>query len=149
MLYKFLFFFFSYLEKKCYTVGDPYISAYILVGFTLAVNLFVAGDIACIFLIRNAAVDDIWMKAWYFIAFVMVVLSYLYFRHDNRRDKIFSEILHSTTHKKIRYGVLCLLYVVFSYGLWFVCNDIMGVLGNGAGLSYAENIVETLKLTYW
>ena len=46
MLYKYLFFFFSYLEKKCHTIGDPYISAYILVGFTLAVNVFAAGDIA-------------------------------------------------------------------------------------------------------
>lgn len=149
MIYKHLFFFFSYLEKKCKTQGDPYISAYIFIGFTLSINLFVVGDIMCIFVMRDAFFADKWTKAMYFIGFAMVIFSYFYFRHDNRRDKIYDEIHQSARCKKIRYGIYCLLYVVFSYGLWFVCNDIMCVLRNGSGLLYAEGIVETLKLTYW
>ena len=148
MIYKYLFFFFSYLEKKCNTLGDPYIAAYIFIGFTIAVNLFVVGDIVCILFMSDAFFADYWMKAMYIIGFAMVICSYFYFRHNNRRDKIYDEIHQSAQCKKIKYGIYCLLYVILSYGLWFVCNDVMCVLRKGSGLLYAESIVESLKLTY-
>lgn len=149
MIYKYLFFFFSYLERKCKTLGDSYISAYIFIGFTIAVNIFVAGDILCIFFMRDTFFADRWMKAMPFIGFAIIFFSFFYFRHNNRRDKIYDEIRQASRCKKIRYGIYCLLYMTFSYGLWFVCNDILCVLKNGSGLSYAEDIVETLKQMYW
>ena len=82
-------------------------------------------------------------------SFVMVCLSYLYYRHNNRRNNIFEEIRMAPTSKKIKYGICCFFYVVLSYGLWFVCNDIICVLRNGHGLKYAEEIVSVMKLTYW
>lgn len=37
---------------------------------------------------------------------------------------------------------------MISYGMWVVCNDIICVLRKGHGLTYAENIVSALNLTY-
>lgn len=149
MLYKYLFFFFSYLEKKYDPVGDPYTPAYILMGLTFSINLFVAVDITCILFFQNNVLGDAWMKTSIIIGAVMMILSTLYYKHNNRGDKIYNEVCQSTTRQKFRYGLLCLFYVVLSYGLWFACNDVMHVLKKGSGLSYAESIVETLKLTYW
>ena len=61
MIYKFLFFFFSYLEKKysLFENGDHYISSYIIVGFTMAVNLFVIADVVCILFLQSTVVAEI------------------------------------------------------------------------------------------
>lgn len=151
MIYKFLFFFFSYLEKKysLFENGDHYISSYIIVGFTMAVNLFVIADVVCILFLQSTVVAEIINNSMLFVGFAMIAISYLYFRKNNRRDTIYEEIGRFPVRKKITYGVYCLLYMAFSYGLWFVCNDIMCVLKTGYGLTYAEKIVHALNLKYW
>lgn len=149
MLYKYLFYFCSYLEKKYDKFGgDPYISSYILVGVILSTNVFITLDIACI-LIQSVDFDNIIVNSMPFFGVMMIALSYLYYRHNNRRETIFDEIHQATIGKKIKYGIICLVYVVISFGLWFVCNDIICVLRNGNGLTYAEIIVAALHLTYW
>ena len=129
MLYKSLFFFSSYLEKKysLFRCGDHYIPSYIIVGFTIAVNLFVTADVVCILFLQSRVVADIIIYSMYLVGFAMIVISYLFFRQNNRRDTIFEEVSKLPASKKIKYGVCCFLYIVFSYGLWFVCNDIMCV----------------------
>ena len=151
MIYKYLFYFPAYIHKKCDSLMgvDPYIASYFLVGFTIAVNIFVVFDIVGILFVQSVAVYGIVCKSMLIIGFVMIALSYLYFKHNDRRDKIYDEIHQSPKCKKTRYGIYTLIYLVFSYGLWFVCSDIVCVLRNGSGLSYAENIVDVLNLTYW
>ena len=129
--------------------GDPYMASYFLVGFTIAVNIFVVFDIVGILFVQSAAVYEITNKLMLIIGFVMIALSYLYFKHNDRRDRIFDEIHQTAKMKKTRYGIYTLIYLVLSYGLWFVCNDIVCVLRKGNGLTYAENIVDALNLTYW
>ena len=151
MIFRYLFYFFSYLEKKCgiFKSEDNYISSYIIVGLSLAVNIFVMIDIVCIFFVHSTVVDDIIIKIMPIIGFIMIVLSYLFFKHNNRRDKIYDEIEQSPAHKKIKYGIFCALYLILSYVLWFMCNDIVNKIKNGHGLTYAEKIVSVFNLEYW
>lgn len=151
MIFKYLFYFVACIGKKLdhFEVEDHYISAYILVGFCIAVNLFVIVDLICIFVVRNRVISDVMNNMMGISSFVIIALSYLYFRHNNRRDKIYDEIRQISSCKKIKYGIYCVLYVILSFGLWFICNDIMCVLRNGHGDTYAQNIVEKLNLTYW
>lgn len=151
MIYKYLFYYFSYLEKKfdVFNSDDNYISSYIIVGLTIAVHIFVVIDVVSIFILHSPLIVDIIIPAMPFIAIVMIVFSYLFFKHNNRRDRIFDEIDQTPRRKKIKYGIYCFFYIILSYGIWFICNDIMCVLNKGHGLSYAENIVQALNLTYW
>lgn len=151
MIYKFLFYFPSNLEKKCnvFKNGDHYISAYFIVGYTIAVNIFVLIDIVCMLFAHDFIANDVMNNLMCILGFAMIALSYFYLRHDNRRDKIYNEINRTSTSKKIRYGIYCTLYIVISYGLWYVCSDIICVLRRGYGYTYAENIVGVLNLKYW
>ena len=151
MIYKFLFFFFSYIEKKysLFEYGDHYISSYIIVGFTIAVNLFVIADVVCIFFLRSSVVAELINNTMLIVGFAMIVISYLYFKKNNRRDTVYEEIGQLPMRKKIKYGVYGFLYIVLSYGLWFVCNDIMCVLKTGYGLTYAEKLVQVLDIRHW
>ncbi len=150
MLYKYLFYFCAYLEKKYDGFGgDPYISSYIIVGIMMSANIFVLLDLACIFFVQRVDFNDIVVNSMLLFGLVMIALSYLFYRYNNRREIIFEEIHQTPIGEKIKYGIFCLLYVVISLGLWFICNDIICVLRNGDGLTYAENIVAALHLTYW
>lgn len=151
MIYKFLFFFFSYIEKKysLFEYGDRYISSYIIVGFTIAVNLFVIADVVCIFFLRSSFVAELINNTTLIVGFAMIVISYLYFKKNNRRDTVYEEVSRFPMRKKIKYGVYGFLYMVLSYGLWFVCNDIMCVLKTGYGLTYAEELVQVLDIRHW
>lgn len=150
MLYKYLFYFCAYFEKKYDRLGgDPYISSYIIVGLTIAVNIFVILDVACILFAQNTVVGEMMINSMLIFGIATIILSYLYFRRNNRRDEIFEEINQSPKREKIKYGIYCLFYLLLSYGLWFMSNDIMCVLKKGYGLTYAENIVHALNLAYW
>ncbi len=149
MIYRFLFYFSSYLEKK-YDVlrtSDPYISSYIIVGFTIAVNIFVIFQIAWCLFIKNIIVMEIAYKLMYVLIIAMIIFSYLHFKNENRRDEIYNEIHQYSAKWKFKYGLYCLLYLVISYGSWFICNDIVCVLRNGYGNRYATEIVNMLNLT--
>ncbi len=151
MIYKYLFYFFSWLEKKCdvFKSSDHYVTSYIIVGLTIAVNIFLIFNVVCIFFVHNPSVSDIFFTVMPIISFVPIVLSYLFFKHNNRRDKIYAEIDQAPTRNKVKYGIYCFFYLILSYGMWFMSNDIICVLKKGQGLSYAEIIVRALKLAYW
>lgn len=149
MLYKYLFYFCAYFEKKYDRFGgDPYISSYIIVGLTIAANIFVILDVVCILFAQNDVVGELIINSMLIFCIGTIILSYLYFRRKNRRNEIYEEIHQSPKRKKIKYGIYCFLYLMISYGMWFVCNDIICVLRKGHGLTYAENIVSALNLTY-
>ena len=149
MLYKYLFYFCAYFEKKYDRFGgDPYISSYIIVGLTIAANIFVILDVVCILFVQNDVVGEMIINSMLIFCIGTIILSYLYFRRKNRRNEIYEEIHQSPKRKKIKYGIYCFLYLMISYGMWFVCNDIICVLRKGHGLTYAENIVSALNLTY-
>lgn len=150
MLYKYLFYFCAFLEKRYDRFGgDPYISSYIIVGLTIAVNIFVILDVVCILFVQSSVVDEMIINSMLILGIGTIILSYCFFRRNNIRDEIFEEIHQSPKRKKIKYGIYCFFYLILSYGLWFACNDIICVLRKGYGLTYAENIVATLNLTYW
>lgn len=150
MLYKYLFYFCAYFEKKYDRFGgDPYISSYIIVGLTIAANIFVILDVVCILFAQNDVVGELIINSMLIFCIGTIILSYLYFRRKNRRNEIYEEIHQSPKRKKkSKYGIYCFLYLMISYGMWVVCNDIICVLRKGHGLTYAENIVSALNLTY-
>ena len=149
MFYKYLFFFSSYLEKKYDPIGDPYIPAYMIVSETITFNFFLMVNIVFILLIQDDELFHKWMGITPYIGVATFVLAAMYFRRNGRRDKIYEEVRQTSTRKKIRYGIWCLLYVVLSFGLWIITNDVIHVLGNGPKLSYAKKIVEVLSLSCW
>ena len=149
MLYKYLFFFSSYLEKKYDPIGDPYTPAYAVVSGTITVNVCFIVNIVCILFIKDDDFFDKWMGIVLYLMGIMYILSTLYFRYHGRRNKIYEEIRQTTARQKIRYGIWCLLYVILSFGLWFASNDVINVLGDGPKPSYAKKIVEVLNLSRW
>ena len=76
-------------------------------------------------------------------------LSFFYFRDGGRWSFVYEEIRQRPKPEKIKYFVLCLVYVVFTYGLFFLCNDVIRELKTRRGAEFAERIVEHLNLTYW
>lgn len=149
MFYKYLFFFSSYLEKKYDPIGDPYIPAYMIVSETITFNMFLMVNIVFILFIRDGGLFHKWMGIMPYIAVATLVLVTLYYRHNGRRDKIYEEVRQTATRQKVQYGIWCLLYVVFSFGLWIITNDVIHVLGSGPKLIYAKKIVEVLNLSRW
>lgn len=151
MIYKYLFYFFSWLEKKCdiFESSDHYVTSYFIVGLTIAANIFLMINVFFIFFVHSPSVYDLFLKAMPILIFVPIVLSALFFKHNNRRDIIYAEVDQAPTRNKVKYGIYCFFYFILSFGMWFMSNDIIHVLKYGYGLSYAENIVRTLHLVYW
>jgi len=152
MIYKFLFYFISWFNKKVDLLGGTdeycYYAASALVGWTAAVGLYAIVNVVCIVFIHNNSVYGVISTIMDILCLIMCLLSFLYFRHDGRWNKIYTEIQHSPTTQKYRYGFYCLLFVVVSYGLWFLSNDVIRVLNTGNGLSFAIKIVDLLNLAY-
>jgi len=153
MIYKFLFYFISWFNKKVDILGGDdeycYYAASALVGWTMAVGLYVIVNVVCIVFIQNNSVYRAISRFMDILCLMMSVLSFLYFRHDGRWNNVYTEIQYSSISQKYRYGFYCLLYVVLSYGLWFLSNDVIRVLNSDNELSFAIKIVDMLNLTYW
>lgn len=153
MIFKYLFFFISWFNKKCDFGGGTdeycYYGASAFVGLSMAVLIYGVIDIACILLITNVNEYNSVSTIMYMLIPVMVLLSFFYYRQNNRWDKIYKEIHSSLLSKKVKYGMYCLLYILFAFGLWFICGDIIRELKTQRGPSYTKDIIEALNLTYW
>ena len=152
MIYKYLFYFISWFNKKVDILGGIdeycYYAASALVGMTMSVSLYAVVNCFIIVFQSNetyrvvSTVMDIF-------CLIMSLLSFFYFRHKGRWDMIYKEIQHSSLSQKYKYGFYCLLYVLLSYGLWFLSDDVIRVLNTGNGLSLAIKIVGLLNRTDW
>jgi hypothetical protein len=153
MIYKFLFYFISWFNKKVDLLGGTdeycYYAASALVGWTMAVGLYAIINVVCIVFIQSNSVYRVISNIMDILCIITSLLSFLYFRHNGRWNNIYKEIQHSSISQKYRYGFYCLLYVLFSYGLWFLSDDMIKVLNTGNGLSFAIRIVDSLNLAYW
>ena len=153
MVYKFLFYFISWFNKRIDLHGgtDEYCfyAASALVGMTIAVSLYAVINIACIVFFRSSSVYSIVSNVMDVLCFVLSFLSFLYFRRNGRWDIIYGETQQTSSSQKSRYGIYCILYVLSAYGLWFFSNGIIRVLNTGDGSSMAIIIVEILNLTHW
>lgn len=153
MIYKFLFYFISWFNKKVDLLGGTdeycYYAASALVGWTTAVGLYAIVNVVCIVFVPNSSVYGVVSTIMDILCLIMSLLSFLYFRHDGRWNNVYTEIQYSSISQKYRYGFYCLLYVVLSYGLWLLSNDVIRVLNSDNELSFAIKIVDMLNLTYW
>lgn len=153
MIFKFLFYLISWFNKKVDILRGTdeycYYAASALVGMTMAVSLCVAINFFSIFLIRSNSVYGVISNIMNCLCLIMSLLSFLYFRHDGRWGKYYKEIQQLSLSQKYHHGFYCILYVVLSYGLWFLSNDVIRVLNTGDGLSFVIKIVNLLNLTYW
>ena len=153
MVYKYLFYFISWFNKKIDILKGTdeycYYAASALVGMTIAVNLYAVINVVSIVIIRSRSVYGVLSNAMDVFFVILSLLSFLYFRHNGRWGIIYKEIQRSSILQKHRYGIYCLLYVLFAYGLWFFSNEIIRELITGKGSLLAKNIVETLNLNHW
>ena len=153
MIYKFLFYYISWFNKKVDILKGVdeycYYAASALVGMTLAVSLYAVVNVFSIAFFQSHEVYGVVSNVMDILCLVLSLLSFLFFRHHNRWAIIYDEIHHSPNGKKSRYGILCLLYVLSAYGIWFFSNDIIRVLNTGNGSSVAIKTVELFNLTYW
>ena len=154
MLNKYLFYYISWFNKKVDLFGGGtdeycYYGPSILVGMTLAVILYTVINVFSIFFIRNYDVYEIVSNIMFIFCCMMGLISFLYFKHNNRWEIIYKEIQNKSTSLKCRYGIYSLLYVFSVYGLFFFSNDVIRVLNTGEGLSLAKSIVNTLNIAYW
>lgn len=153
MIYKFLFYSISWFNKKVDIWGGMdeycYYAASALVGMTMAVGLYALINVFSIFFIRSNCVYGVISNIMNCLCLIMSLLSFIYFRHNGRWGRIYKETQQLSLSQKYRYGILCLLYVLLSYGLWFLSDDVIRVLNTGDGLSFVIKIVDLLNLTYW
>lgn len=153
MIYKFLFYFISWFNKKVDPLGGTdeycYYAASALVGFTMAIGLNVIVNAVCIFFVQSKSVFWTISNIMDVLCLVASLLSFLYFRHNGRWNNVYEEIQHSSISQKYRYGFYCSIYVLLTYGLWLFSGDIIRVLNTGDGASFAFKIVDALNLTYW
>lgn len=114
----------------------------------MAISLYAVINVACIvfFGANEYRIVSNVMKVF---CFTMGVLSFLYFRHKGRWNRIYEELHCLSISQKYRYGFYCLLNILLSYGLWFLSNDVIRVLNTGEGMSFAIKIVDLLGLAYW
>lgn len=155
MLYKFIFYFLSFVNKKCDVTGSGgtdescYWAGSAVVGMMISLipydilyclGLTLVPDLGK-FLVRTRLMD--------YICIFASVGSFLYFRNGDKWIRVYEEISSFSMAKKIKYGVLCLLYIVLVFGLFFLCNDVIRELMTQGGPEHAEYIVEQLGLTYW
>lgn len=152
MIYKYIFFFISWLNKKIDPLGGTdeycYYAASALVGMTIAVNIYVVVDIINILFARNMFLMGTVSTIMDVFIIVMSLSSFIYFKHNGRWGIVYDSILQSSSRQKIRYGICCLLYLLIVYGLWFLCNDIIRVLNTGDGITLAKRIVISLNSAY-
>lgn len=153
MIYKYLFYFISWFNKKVDILKGTdeycYYAASALVGLTLAVNLYIVMNIFSIVLLKSNDTYRTISLVMDIICFIMSIITFLYFRHNNRWEIIYKEIRQSFSAKKKIYGIRCLLYVLLTYGLWFFTNDVIRVLKTGDGMSFAIKIANLMNLTNW
>mgnify|MGYP003323532898 CR=1 FL=1 len=153
MVNKFLFYYISWFNKKVDILKGTdeycYYAASALVGMTLAVSLYAVVNVVSIAIFRDNEVYGILSNVMDVLCFMMSLLSFLYYRHQGRWSNVYEEIQNSPNSQKIRFGIYCLLYVLFAYGIWFFSNDIIRVLNTGSGLSIAIKTVEMFDLTLW
>ena len=153
MIFKFIFYFISYIHKKidisfgqdhsCYWAGS------ILAGMTIATSIYVIVEILCIlfspqlgkYLVLSCAMD--------YFSYALILYIFFYFKKRNKWVDIYNEIQLSDRNKKIRYAVICLLFIVCINALFFICNDIICELNTQHGTNYANIIVSFLHLRYW
>ncbi len=153
MVNNYLFYYISWFNKKT----DPlkgfdeycYYAAAALVGWTLAVCLYAVVNVVCIAVLQSKETYGVISNVMSIICFIFSLLSFLYYRYRGRWDIIYEKLQHSQKSQKIRYGFICILYVLSAYGTWFFTNDIIRVLISGNGTSMAIKTVETLQLTNW
>ena len=153
MIFKYLFFFVSWFNKKCDFLGGGdeycYYGASAFVGISIAVLFYGVVDIICIMLIPNISAYNSVSNVMYTFIPVAVLLSFFYFRHNGRWDNIYEEIQKSQSSQKIKYGVYCILFILFAFGLWFICGDVVRELKTQKGPLYTKGIIDFFNLTYW
>ena len=153
MVYKYLFYFISWFNKKIDILRGTdeycYYAASALVGMTIAVSLYAAINVVSIVIIRSKCVYEVLSIVMDVFCLILSLLSFLYFRHNSRWEIIYKEIQQSAISHKYRYGICCLLYVLITYGLWFFSNDIIRELITGEGSLVVKKIVEILNITHW
>jgi hypothetical protein len=110
MLYKYLFYFCAYFEKKYDRFGgDPYISSYIIVGLTIAANIFVILDVVCILFAQNDVVGELIINSMLIFCIGTIILSYLYFNVKKDAMKYMKKSINLQNVKKN----LSMEYIVF------------------------------------
>lgn len=152
MIYKFLFYYISWFNKKIdiHKGVDEYCyyAASALVGMTLAVSLYAVVNIVSLAVFRNHEVYEVVSNVMDILCLLISLLSFLYYKHKNRWTTIYEEIQGLPNSQKYRYGIFCILYVLCAYGMWFFSNDIIRVLNTGDGPSAAIKAVEIFNLTW-
>ena len=108
-----------------------YYAASTLVGLTMAVGIYALFNAACIVFFWNSHLYKTLSLAMDIFCLIMSVASFLYYRSNGRWHTVYKEILHSSISKKQCYGVFCLIYLLLTYGLWFLTNDIIRALNTG------------------
>lgn len=156
MLYKYLFYFITFCLKKTgissdgefwLWLGATWASA--IIGLTIALNLHEALECIGIVWLPNFGKFLVRTRVMVYFDTSAAVLSFFYFSAGDRWTCVYEEIRQRPKDEKIRYFVLCLVYVVFTYGLFFLCSDVIRELNTQCGAEFAERIVEILNLTYW
>jgi hypothetical protein len=152
MVFKYFFYFISWFNKKVDILGGTdeycYYAASALVGMTMSVGLYAVVNCFIIFT-QSSGTYRVVSTVMDILCIIMSLLSFVFFRHNGRWDKIYREVQYSSSFQKYRYGFYCFVYVMLSYGLWFLSNDVIRVLKTGDGSSVAVKIVDLLGLTSW
>ena len=107
MLNKYLFYYISWFNKKVDLFGGGtdeycYYGPSILVGMTLAIILYTVINVFSIFFIRNYDVYEIVSNIMFIFCCMMGLISFLYFKRNNRWEIIYKEIQNKSISLKCR-----------------------------------------------
>lgn len=124
MLYKYMFYGYSYLVKKydhLYDVGETY-----YVGGGMFIGLTIAGQLLIIYRIIGILYYRELLDMPYLYIFLPLVLGLaitIYLGVTKKHDKIYEEIKNLNPKKKRMYKVLNIIHIILTYGIFLALSD--------------------------
>ena len=153
MVLKYLFYFISRFVKKCNNLGgvDEFcnIAACGFIGLSIVVSIVDVNNIVSIFFLRNKCLIHVTSKVMIISTLLSFTLCYIYFVHKNRGNVLYEEIHNSSSSSKYIYGIVCFVYTLTAFSLWFFTNDIIREITTGDGGALAAKFVNKYKIARW